>query len=196
MVANPKLPVKDLREFIALAPRQARRLHLRIFGNGSVNHLLGEMLQMEGGVKILHVPYRGVAQAVTDTIGGQVDTAFSTVPPVLQLIRTGQVRALAISSAKRIAMAPDVPTIAESGFPGFDVNPWWGILAPAKIDMGIVRKINADVAEILKTDAMREFLAAQGAEPDITTPEEFLATLKSDVAKWSKVVKASGVTLN
>ena len=105
-------------------------------------------------------------------------------------------RALAVSSGKRIAAAPEIPTIAEQGFPGFDVNPWWGILAPAGIDMGIVRKINADVEAILRTKEMVDFLAAQGADPLIMSPEDFLKILQADIVKWDKVVKAAGVTLN
>jgi tripartite-type tricarboxylate transporter receptor subunit TctC len=112
------------------------------------------------------------------------------------MVQTDKVRALAISSAKRVAAAPEIPTIAESGFPGFDVNPWWGILSPAGIDVTIVRKINEDVANILRTKEMIDFLAAQGAEPLITSPEAFLKILEADVVKWAKVVKSAGVTLN
>jgi tripartite-type tricarboxylate transporter receptor subunit TctC len=165
-------------------------------GNGSVNHLLGEMLKADTGISMLHVPYRGVAPAITDVIGGQVDAAFSSVPSVLQMIRAGNVRALAVSSARRIAAAPEIPTIAESALPGFDVNPWWGILAPAGTDMAIVRKINTDVADILRSKEMIDFLATQGAEPLITSPEEFLGILRADLVKWAKVVKDAGVTIN
>jgi tripartite-type tricarboxylate transporter receptor subunit TctC len=196
LIVNPKVPANDLRELLALARAKPDALTYASSGNGSVNHLLGEMLKSEAGVKILHVPYRGVAAANTDVIGGQVDASFSSVPSVLPLIQGGQVRALAVSSAKRVAAARDVPTIAEAGFPGFDVNPWWGILAPAGIDGAIVRKINSDVAEILRSKEMIDFLAAQGAEPFITSPDEFLAILKADIEKWAKVVKAAGVTLN
>jgi|RhiMetdeSRZDD1v2_1073273.scaffolds.fasta_scaffold01129_6 tripartite-type tricarboxylate transporter receptor subunit TctC len=196
LIVNPKVPASDLREFIALARAKPDTLTYASSGNGSVNHLLGEMLKAEAGVKILHVPYRGVAAANTDVIGGQVDAAFSSVPSVLQIIQGRQVRALAVSSAKRIAAASDVPTIAEAGFPGFDVNPWWGILAPAGIDAAIVRKINNDVGEILRSKEMVDFLATQGAEPFITSPDEFLALLKADIESWAKVVKAAGVTLN
>jgi tripartite-type tricarboxylate transporter receptor subunit TctC len=196
LIVNPRVPAKDLREFLALARAKPDALTYASSGNGSVNHLLGEMLKAEAGVKILHVPYRGVAAANTDVIGGQVDAAFSSVPSVLQVIQGGQVRALAVSSAKRIAAARDVPTIAEAGFPGFDVNPWWGILAPAGIDAAIVRKINDDVGEILRGKDMIDFLATQGAEPFVATPDEFLALLKADIEKWAKVVKAAGVTLN
>jgi tripartite-type tricarboxylate transporter receptor subunit TctC len=196
LIANPKLPVKDLREFIALAEKQPDVYTFASSGIGSVNHLLGMMLKTETGIKIRHVPYRGVAAAISDVIAGHVDTAFSSVPSVLGVIRGGQIRALAVSSAKRVAVTPDVPTIAESGLPRFDVNPWWGILAPAETDMTIVHKINTDVAEILRTQEMVEFLAKQGAEPFVTTPDEFRTILRSDIDKWAKVVKAADVKLN
>ena len=196
LIVHSKLPARDLAEYVALARARPDALTYASSGNGSVNHLLGEMLKTEAGIKMLHVPYRGVAPAITDVIGGQVDSAFSSVPSVLQMVQTDKVRALAISSAKRVAAAPEIPTIAESGFPGFDVNPWWGILAPAGIDVAIVRKINEDVADILRTKEMIDFLAAQGAEPLITSPEAFLKILEADVVKWAKVVKSAGVTLN
>lgn len=196
LIVNPKLPAKDLAEYIALARAKPDALTYASSGNGSVNHLLGEMVKAETGIKILHVPYRGVAPAITDVIGGQVDSAFSSVPSVLQMIQAGQVRALAVSSAKRIPAAPEIPTIAEAALPGFDVNPWWGILGPAGLDAAIVAKINADVESVLRTKQMIDFLATQGAEPLITSPEAFLKILQADVEKWAKVVKAAGVTLN
>ena len=196
LIVNPKLPAQNLAEFIALAKARPGSLTYASSGNGSVNHLLGEMLKAETGISMLHVPYRGVAPAITDVIGGQVDAAFSSVPSVLQMIRGGNVRALAVSSARRIAAAPEIPTMAESGLPGFDVNPWWGILAPAGTDMAIVRKINTDVANILRTREMIDFLATQGAEPLITSPEQFLGILQADLVKWAKVVKNAGVTIN
>jgi len=196
LIVHNKLPAKDIAEFIALARAKPDALTYASSGNGSVNHLLGEMLKSEADIKMLHVPYRGVAPAITDVIGGQVDSAFSSVPSVLQQIRTGNVRALAVSSARRVSAAPEIPTIAESGFPGFDVNPWWGILAPAGADMALVGKINRDVESILRTKEMIDFLAAQGAEPLISSPEEFLKILEADVVKWARVVKASGATIN
>jgi len=196
LIVNPKLPAQNLAEFIAFAKAKPGSLTYASSGNGSVNHLLGEMLKADTGIDMLHVPYRGVAPAITDVISGQVDAAFSSVPSVLQMIRAGNVRALAVSSARRIAAAPEIPTIAETALPGFDVNPWWGILAPAGTDMAIVRKINGDVAEILRTREMIDFLATQGAEPLITSPEEFLGILRADLVKWAKVVKDAGVTIN
>lgn len=196
LIVHPKLPANNLAEFIALAKARPGALTYASSGNGSVNHLLGEMLKAEAGISMLHVPYRGVAPAITDVIGGQVDAAFSSVPSVVQMVRAGNVRALAVSSARRIAIAPEIPTIAESGFPGFEVNPWWGILAPAGTDMAIVRKINSDVSNILRTSEMIDFLATQGAEPLISSPQEFLGILQADVVKWAKVVKDAGVTIN
>src|SRR5450631_171897 len=196
LIVNPKLSAQNLAEFVALAKAKPGRLTYASSGNGSVNHLLGEMLKADTGISMLHVPYRGVAPAITDVIGGQVDAAYSSVPSVLRMIRGGNVRALAVSSARRIAAAPEIPTIAESALPGFDVNPWWGILAPVGTDMAIVRKINTDVADILRTKEMIDFLATQGAEPLITSPEEFLGILRADLVKWAKVVRDAGVTIN
>ena len=196
LVTHPSVPAKNLKDLIALSRSKPDGLSFASSGNGSVNHLLAEMLKAEGGFRFVHIPYKGVAQAIADLLGGQVETSFASVPSVLQTVKGGQVRAIAVSSAKRIAAAPDVPSIAEAAVPGFDVNPWWGILAPAGIDMAIVRKINADVAEILKTPEMEKILAATGAEPLISSPDEFLSILKADVEKWAKVVKTAGVKIN
>ena len=196
LIVNPGVPAKDLREFIALARKKPDAITYASSGNGSVNHLLGEMLKLETGIRMLHIPYKGVAQLITDVMSGQVDAGFASVPSVLQHVNSGRVRAVAVTSAKRISVAPGVHTVAESGAPGFDVNPWWGILAPAGTDMRIVRKINGDVAELLKTAEMQSFFRAQGAETFLTTPEELLKILVADVNKWAKVVKASGARLD
>ncbi len=196
VIVNNNVPAKDLRQFIALARKKPDSITYASSGNGSVNHLLGEMLKLETGIRMLHVPYKGVAQLITDVISGQVDAGFASVPSVLQHVNSGRVRALAVTSAKRISVAPAVATIAESGVPKFDVNPWWGILAPAGTDMKIVRKINADVADILKTAEMQAFFRAQGAEAFVTMPDEFLKILVADVDKWAKVVKTSGARID
>jgi tripartite-type tricarboxylate transporter receptor subunit TctC len=196
LVINNNVPVKNLQEFIALARRKPDLLTYASSGNGSVNHLLGEMVKLDAGIRMLHVPYKGIAPAITDVMAGQVDAAFTSVPSVIQHIASGRLRALAVTSARRIAIAPDIPTVAEAGLRGFDVNPWWGLLAPAGTDMRIVRKINADVAEVLKSKEMQEFFRTQGAEALITTPEELHRMLVSDAEKWAKVVKASGARID
>lgn len=192
LIVHRNHPAKDLREFVALARKKPNGISFGSSGNGSVPHLIGEMLMLETGTRMLHVPYKGIAQSIVDVIGGQVDSAFPSVPSSLQHVTSGSVRALAVTSANRVSAAPAVPTVAESGMPKFDVNPWWGILAPAGTDSKIVRKINADVADILKNAETQTFLRAQGAEIFVTTPEEFRKILVSDVEKWAKVVKSSG----
>ena len=196
LIVNNSVPAKTLPELLALARTKPGLMAYASSGNGSVNHLLGEMVKMETGVRMLHIPYKGVAPAITDVIAGQVDIAFTSIPSVIQFVSSGRVRALAVSSAQRVSIAPTVPTMAESGIRGFDVNPWWGILAPAGTDMRIVRKVNADTADILKTKELQDFLKTQGADTLVTTPEEFQKLLVSDVAKWAKVVKASGARID
>ena len=196
LVINNSLPAKSLKEFLALARSKPDAMTYASSGNGSVNHLLGEMLKIEARIRMVHVPYKGVAPAITDVIAGQVEAAFTSIPSVISFVNTGRVRAIAVSSARRVAIAATVPTIAESGLTGFDVNPWWGILAPAGVDNRIVRKINSDVAELLKTRDTQEFFKMQGAEALITSPEEFQKLLVADVAKWAKVVKASNARID
>jgi tripartite-type tricarboxylate transporter receptor subunit TctC len=196
LIVGPKAEAKTLQEFIAFARANPDRLSYGSAGNGSVNHLLGEMLKTEAGIRLVHVPYKGASAAIADVIGGHIDAAFASVPSVISSVQSNVVRALAVSSAKRIAIAPDVPAVAEAGFEKFDVNPWWGILAPAGLSPAIAQKIAADIAEILKTPEMIEVLAKQGATPLITAPDAFRDLLARDIEKWRKVVKASGATIN
>ena len=196
LIVGPRTEAKTLKEFISFARANPDRLTYGSAGNGSVNHLLGEMLKSEADIRMVHVPYKGASAAIGDVMGGHVDAAFASVPSVISSVQSNVVRALAVSSAKRIAVAPDIPTIAEAGFADFDVNPWWGILAPAGLSPAIAQKISADVAEILKTPEMVEILAKQGATPLISTSEAFRELLARDIEKWRKVVKASGATIN
>src|SRR3954468_4264352 len=186
LIVGPKAEAKTLKEFIAFARANPDRLSYGSAGNGSVNHLLGEMLKSEADIRLVHVPYKGASAAIADVIGGHVDAAFASVPSVISSVQSNVVRALAVSSAGRIAIAPDIPTIAEAGFDKFDVNPWWGILAPAGLSEGLARKIAADVNEILKTPEMVEVLAKQGATPFISTPQAFRDLLAQDIDKWRK----------
>src|SRR3954467_2417521 len=161
LIVGPKAEAKTLKEFIAFARASPDKLSYGSAGNGSVNHLLGEMLKSEAEIRLVHVPYKGASAAIADVIGGHVDAAFASVPSVISSVQSNVVRALAVSSAERIAIAPEIPTIAEAGFPKFDVNPWWGVLAPAGLSPAIAQKISADVTEILKTADMVEVLAKQ-----------------------------------
>ena len=196
LVVGPKATAKDLKEFIAIARAKPGSLTYASSGNGSINHLLAEMLKTEAGINVVHVPYKGIAPAMTDVIGGQVDAAFASVPSVIQHMRSGRLRALGVSSAKRNSTAPEVPAIAEAGFPGFNVNPWWGILAPAGLPKPVVDRINADVAELLRAPDVVAHFKEQGADPLILSPDAFLKMLEDDVQKWAKVVKSSGARID
>src|SRR4051794_24984506 len=196
LIVGQKVQAKSFQEFLALARANPDKLNYGSAGNGSVNHLLGEMLKVEADVRIAHVPYKGAPQAISDVIGGHLDAAFASAPSVIGSVQQGLVRALAVSSAHRVAISPDTPTIAESGVKDFDVNPWWGIFGPAGLSPAIVSKINADVAEILKETDFQETLAKQGASPLASSPEQFRALLVKDIAKWAKAVKAAGIKMN
>ena len=196
LVVGPRAEAKTLKEFIAFARANPDRLTYGSAGNGSVNHLLGEMLKTEADIRMVHVPYKGASAAIADVMGGHIDAAFASVPSVISSVQSNVVRALAVSSAKRVAVAPEIPSIAEAGFEKFDVNPWWGILAPAGLSPAIAQKISADIAAILKTPEMEQILAKQGATPLISSPDAFRALLAQDIEKWRKVVKASGATIN
>jgi len=196
LIVGPRVEAKSLKEFIAYAKANPDKMTYGSAGNGSVNHLLGEMLKTEADIKLVHVPYKGAPAAIGDVMGGHIDAAFASMPSVISSVQSGVVRALAVSSANLVAVAPEVPSIAESGFPDFDVNPWWGILAPTGLDPAIAKKINTDVSEILKTQDMQDVLAKQGATPLIMSADAFKNLLARDIEKWRKVVKASGATVN
>ena len=193
-VTNPNLPVKTFQELVTLANKSP--VFFGSAGNGSVNHLLGEMVNAMAGTKLQHVPYKGAGPALQDLMGGQIQVVFTSLPSVAGLIRSGQVRPLAVTSAQRVPSFKDIPTIAESGYPGFDVNPWFGLMAPAATPAEVILKINADLREVLSSKDVVDKFAAQGAEPLITTPAQFAAIVKTDITKWSALVKSSGAKVD
>lgn len=194
LAVNAKGGPRNLAELVAQA--RARRLTFGSAGNGSVNHLLGEMFNAAAGVRIDHVPYRGAAPALNDLIGGQIDMVFTSLPSVAGFIANGTIRPLAVTSPKRSPAFRDIPTIAESGIAGFEVTPWFGLFAPAGTPAAAVRQINADVAEALRNAEVAEKVAKAGADAFLIAPEEFAALLKADIAKWAKVVRDSGAKLD
>jgi len=161
-------------------------------GNGTVSHLSGELLQRAAGVKLTHVPYKGASQALTDTLGGQVQSFMSSVPSALSQIKGGRLRAIAVTSAKRAPELPEVPTIAESGYKGFEASTWYGLLAPAGTPAAVVARLNAEVNRALGTPEVRQRLAAEGGEVLGGSPEQFASFLRAEHAKWGRVVKESG----
>jgi tripartite-type tricarboxylate transporter receptor subunit TctC len=193
-VTKADSPIKTLADLVAAA--KAGALTYGSAGNGSVNHLLGEMFNSAAGVKLVHVPYRGAAPAMQDLMGGQINLVFTSLPSVAGAIKQGTLHPVAVTSAKRAAAFTQIPTIAEAGFKDFDVNPWFGLFAPAKVPAAVVRKINTDVNELLKSRDVIERFMAQGAEPLATDPQQFAQILHADIAKWGQVVKASGASLD
>jgi tripartite-type tricarboxylate transporter receptor subunit TctC len=192
LVVNPALPVKSVQELIALAKAQPNLLNFGSSGNAAAPHLAGESFKIATGVQMQHVPYKGSAPALTDLMGGQVQLMFDSMPSAMPHVKSGKIRALAVTTAKRSPTVPDLPTVAESGVPGFDISTWYGVWAPAGTPKDIVNKIAAEMAKALKQPAVRERLAALGAEPAADTPEEFAAYCQSELAKWSKIVRESG----
>jgi len=196
LAGSPRHPFKSVQEVIDFAKQNPGKLSNASSGNGSPGHVGFELLRSMAGLNVVHVPYKGGAAAITDLIAGQVHLMMESLNSITPHAKAGRVRALGVTALKRSPAMPEVPTIAESGIGGFDVNPWWGILAPAATDARIVRKVNSDVAEILRTREMQEFFKAQGAEALITTPEEFQKLLVADVRKWARVVKASNARID
>jgi len=194
LAVNARTGPRTVAELISTA--RQRRMTFGSAGNGSVNHLLGEMFDAAAGLRIDHVPYRGAAPALTDLIGGQIDMVFTSLASVAGFIANGSIRPLAVTSARRSPAFRDIPTIAESGIAGFDVNPWFGFFAPAGTPAAVVRQINADVAEAMRHPEVAEKVAKAGADAHLSTPEEFAAQLKADIAKWAKVVRDSGAKLD
>ena len=192
LVVNPQLPVNSVQELIALAKSKPGKLNYATAGNGSSNHLSMEMVKSMAGVDIVHVPYKGSAPAVTDLIGGQVDVMFDNVPNVLQHVKAGRLRALAVSSRERSPFMPDLPTVAEAGLPGFDVSVWFGVVAPSGTPRAVVSQLNVEINRILKLPEVVELFHKQGVEPLGGTPDTFAAFLRDQTTKWAKVVKQSG----
>lgn len=193
LVVNPALPAKNVKELITLAKQKPGKLTYASAGVGSPFQIAAELFKQSAGVDILHVPYKGGGPAVADVIGDHVDMTFANLLAVLPQARAGRVRALAVTSAKRSAAAPDIPTIAESGLPGYEFTSWFGALAPAGTPPGIVKKLNDAIVKALRSPRVSAQLSEQGADIIASSPEEFDVFLKSETKKWQKVIKAAGI---
>ncbi|OWW20912.1 Bug family tripartite tricarboxylate transporter substrate binding protein [Noviherbaspirillum denitrificans] len=187
---------KTIADIVAAAKGKPGDLTFASPGNGTVAHLTGELMQKAAGIKLQHVPYKGSAQAITDLIGGQVDMYMSSVPSAIAQIKGGKLRPIAVTSAKRSDDLPQVPTLAESGYKGFDATTWFGFLAPAGTPTPIIARLNAEVNRVLKMPEVREKIGAEGGDVQGSTPEEFAALIKSDITKWGQIVKDSGAKID
>ena len=196
VVVNPALPVNSVAELIAYAKANPGKVTFGSAGNGTTSHLAGELFKSTAGVDIVHVPYKGGAAAITDLIGGQINMMIEVMPNAFQFVKSGKVRALAVTTAQRSAVAPDIPTLAESGLPGFEVSAWDGIWAPAGTPPAIVDKLNDAIRRSLEDPALKDALFQRGAEPVPSTPDALGKHVASELERWAKVVRASGATVD
>lgn len=193
LVVNAASGITSLKDLITRAKASPGKLSYSSGGNGSAAHITFEYLKLRAGIFISHIPYRGTAPSVTDLLGGQVDATFTGAPAVLPHIKSGRLRALAVSSPTRIAALPDVPTVAESGYPGFEADQWYGIVAPAGTPEDVVARLNAAINKALASPEIARQLAAEGALPMQTTPKAFAALIAAEIPRWKAVVRAGNV---
>lgn len=196
LTANSSLPVKSIKELIALAKARPGQLSFASGGVGNSDHMAGELFKWMARINMVHVPYKGGNVALNDTITGEVAMYFPGVPVALPMIKAGKVKALGVSGPKRLAALPDVPTIAEAGLPGYEVILWYGFFGPAALPRETAAKIAADLARVLKLPDVQERFSALGVEPVGSSPDEFATFVKSEIAKWEKVKKATGLTID
>jgi tripartite-type tricarboxylate transporter receptor subunit TctC len=196
LLVNPALPIRNVKELVTYAKANPNKINFASAGNGSSNHLTGEMFKSATGIEIVHVPYKGDGPAITDLMGGQVAMMFTTIVAAMPYVSTGKLRAIAIASPKRSAAMPELPTIDESGVPGFNSSSWGGILFPAGTPKEAVTKMHDGVVKVLAMPDIKEKLKALGAEVVANSPEEFTSYIQSETAKWGKVVTSSGASAN
>ena len=196
LIAHPTLPVKNVKELIVLAKARAGDLNYASSGSGTPAHLAGELFKSMAGINILHVPYKGSPPALTSVLSGETSLLFSPVTIAIPHTKSGKLRALGVTTAKRSRLVPDLPTIAESGLPGYEVTQWYGMQVPMGTPKDVIAKINGEVGKILAMPDIVEKLAALGAEPAPSTPELMTAYVKSETEKWARVVKASGAKVD
>ncbi|NSX04140.1 Bug family tripartite tricarboxylate transporter substrate binding protein [Cupriavidus gilardii] len=195
LLSHPSLPFRTLPEMVAYAKANPGKLTYASFGAGTTSHMAGEMLKAMAGIDIVHVPYKGAGEAIPALLSGQVSMYFDTIMTGLPYVKAGKLRALGVSNAKRSAMAPDVPTIAEQGYPGYDIAPWYGIVAPKGTPAEIVDKLNASINRQLQDPVFRDKLAATGAEPRGGSVADFRAMVDAEIPRTEKLVRQSGLTL-
>ena len=196
LVVNPDVPAKSVAELIALMKANPGKYTFASSGNGTSQHLSGELFKTMAGVDMQHIPYKGSPPALQDVVGGQVTMTFDNITTAWPLAKGGKLRALAVTTAKRSPIAPDVPTLAEAGLAGYEIGSWQGVFAPAGTPPEIVRRLNAEMVRIINTPEVRDKLVGLGAEPVANTSEEFSALVKGEVVKWAAVVKQSGARVD
>jgi tripartite-type tricarboxylate transporter receptor subunit TctC len=195
LLVNPKVPARDVQELIALAKAAPGNIHYASSGNGSAQHLMGGLFVALTGAPLKHVPYRGSAGAATDLVAGVVESSFAGVPNALAQVPPGRLKALAVTTARRVAQLPDVPTMQEAGVAGYEASVWLALLAPAGTSHEIVARLNAEIGKLMNSPETRKTLFDAGVEPDPSTPEAMSQYLVQEMARWGKVVKETGIKL-
>ena len=195
LVANPAFAPKNTAELIALAKQQPGKINIGSAGNGTLNHLIGEVLSKAAGIDLVHVPYKGSAAAVTDLVAGQVQVSVQSLPSSIAFIRSGKIKVLGVVNQKRLPALPDAPTIGET-VKGFGATPWYGMFVPAGTPKPIVAQLNAAIAKVLESKDVQERLAGVGCEPYKSTSEQFAQLVRNDLPRWAKIVKESGATID
>ena len=196
LVVHPSVPAKTVKDLIALARAKPDAITFGSPGNGTTGHLATELIKGLGKVKMIHIPYKGAVPAFTGLLGGEVAVYMSSIQPAMPMLKAGRVRALGVTSSKRIATLPDVPTIAETGLPGYEVTNWYGVMAPAGLPKDILTRVHADVAKALKQPDVQQRFAAEGGDATPNTPEQFAAFIKNEIGKWNKAVRESGAKVD
>jgi tripartite-type tricarboxylate transporter receptor subunit TctC len=195
LVANPAFPAKTVKELIDIAKPQPGKITYASAGNGTLNHLIGEMLQRVAGIELTHVAYKGAAAAVTDVVGGQVPLSVQSLPSSIAFIKAGKLNVLGVVNEKRVSALPDVPTIGET-IKGFGSTPWYGLLAPAGTPQAVIQQLQTELAKVVESDEVRAQLAEQGCEPLKAGATELAAMIADDLPRWARIVKESGATID
>ncbi|MEY3762225.1 MAG: hypothetical protein RL281_830 [Pseudomonadota bacterium] len=195
LLVNPKVPANNVAEFIALAKASPDKIHYASSGNGSSQHLMGGMFAAMAGVKMKHVPYKGSGGAANDLVAGVVESSFAGVPNAMAQVPAGRLKALAVTTSKRIPQLPDVPTMQEAGVPGYNASVWLGLLAPAGTPREVVMKLNAEIAKVLSAADTKKELYAAGVEADISSPEALNTLMVQELDRWGKIIKDAGITM-
>ena len=195
LLVNPKVPANNVAEFIALAKASPDKIHYASSGNGSAQHLMGGMFAAMAGVKMKHVPYKGSGGAANDLVAGVVESSFAGVPNAMAQVPAGRLKALAVTTSKRIPQLPDVPTMQEAGVPGYNASVWLGLLAPAGTPKEVVMKLNAEIAKVLSAADTKKELYAAGVEADISSPEALNTLMVQELDRWGKIIKDAGITM-
>ncbi|MGH8662169.1 MAG: Bug family tripartite tricarboxylate transporter substrate binding protein [Burkholderiales bacterium] len=196
LVVHPSVPARSVKELVALAKARPGQLHYASPGAGTVQHLAAELFKLQAKVDMLHVPYKGSGQSIVDLVAGHVHLNFDSVPPVLPHVRCGRLRALAVTSEKRFSILPDIPTINESGVPGFDLSTWWGLVAPAAVNREIIARLQAETVKVLREPGVKEKIAFAGADTVGNTSEEFAAFIRNERAKYARIVKEANIKID